>query len=213
MQGLHIRVLNLPHRVDRRSSCVNELKHFAGCSGEDTFFPAKSVVADGAVGCAFSHAMALASFLYESDKPFALILEDDFSVRSPGTFRDELEGVLARHAEWDVFLLAHNQALPFSKPTAGGFTRVLNAQTACAYVVGRQFAPELIRSFFRSAEALSSFTGLPDEYRRTYRHFFAVDMLWKELQLRHRFVATFPSKVFQRASYSDIEKRDVDYNC
>ena len=43
-------------------------------------------------GCALSHGKAIADFLFAEDKPFLLVLEDDFTIRASADFLAGLEG-------------------------------------------------------------------------------------------------------------------------
>lgn len=85
------------------------------------------------------------------------------------------------------------------------FSRVINAS---AYIVTRKFAPVLLSKFAGSVNNLSKFRSSPKE---VVNSFFAIDILWKELQITHKFLTTVPSMAFQYPSYSDILQRDVDY--
>jgi GR25 family glycosyltransferase involved in LPS biosynthesis len=211
LDNVHTRIVNLSHRTDRRSECVLELNKIGLKYSEEIFFPARYHPEDGALGCALSHATVLADYLASSLKPFALILEDDFEFNDKDSVRSKLEYLTKASVEWDVYLLAHNQAVPVASTSHSGVFRVFNAQTTAAYIVRRQYATDLIGSFFRSAEHLRSFLALPPESRKITRHFVAADMLWKSLQTSSNFYASFPAEITQRASFSDIENTQVDY--
>jgi hypothetical protein len=88
------------------------------------------------------------------------------------------------------------------------FSRVINASTASAYIVTRKFAPVLLSKFAGSVNNLSKFRSSPKE---VVNSFFALDILWKELQITHKFLTTVPAMAFQHPSYSDILQRDADY--
>lgn len=206
-----IKIIHLLKRDDRLRECNQELHKINFSSFDGVYFPAKEIKLLGARGCALSHAMALAEFLFNSDKPFALILEDDFSIRDPSTFWTDLETVIKQSMFWDVFLLGYNHAAAIEVTAIEGVFRCINAQTASGYLVKRDYVPKLIECFFRSAELLGRFQDLPSPNREIAFHSVCCDMLWKELQIKDRFWFSIPSQIFQRASYSDIEMTNVNY--
>lgn len=208
---IHLKVINLPHRADRRQECIAELSKVGVPAADEIFFAAKSEPDLGALGCALSHAKALSDFLFSSDKPFALIFEDDFSIRDAPAFVKTVNEFCGRDFLWDVFLLGHNSAVPIEPTHFENAVRVVNSQTASGYLVGRLYAIKLIDYFFRSAELLRRYQYLPEPNRTITKSFFSCDILWKELQIKDRFVIPLPSLIVQRPSYSDIEKRDVNY--
>ena len=209
--SIHFRIINAEHREDRRLECIDELVQLGIAAQNDTFFKAKFIENYGIRGCALSHAMALSEFLFLDQKPYALILEDDFSIRSPDGFRDTLDALIKLEGHWDVFLLGHNHAIPIGVTPIDDILQVIHSQTASGYLVPRSYAHHLIQSFFRSADLLATFAGLPSPNKELARHQICPDILWKELQIKDRFWAAFPSTIFQRKSYSEIEKRTVDY--
>ncbi|MDH4393600.1 MAG: hypothetical protein QE285_19525 [Aquabacterium sp.] len=208
---LAIKIIHMPQRTDRRTQCDAELAALDIDLAQVDYFPAKRVDGLGAMGCALSHAMALTRFLFEDERPFILMLEDDFAVGNKAGFRANLQGLLRLHAQWDVFLLAHNKAVPIGSMGQSPVVRVIGAQTTSAYIVQRSFAPRLIRCFLECAEQLRQLRHLPPPLLRAALHHMAPDMAWKALQTEARFLATRPALSVQRASFSDIEGKVVDY--
>jgi hypothetical protein len=211
LERIHLKIINLKRRADRRQDCISELSKVGTEAGDAAFFEAKSMPDLGALGCAMSHAKALADFLYFDEKPFALILEDDFSIGDPDTFSSTLNNFCNRENLWDVVLLGHNSAVPIEPTSFGTACRTVNAQTTSGYLVGRLYASKLIESFFRSAELLRRYRHLPEPNRMIAKSIFSCDILWKELQTKDRFVVPIPALIIQRASYSDVENRHVNY--
>lgn len=165
----------------------------------------------GAVGCALSHAMMLSEFLFNTEKEFALVLEDDFQIRDPAQFLRTIDTALHHAHQWDVFLLGHNVAVPIEATVMPNTLRVVNAQTTSGYLVGRRYASRLIESHFRAAELLRHYKHLPEPNRQITTSMFCCDILWKRLQIDDRYWATVPSIVSQRSSFSDVENKMVDY--
>jgi GR25 family glycosyltransferase involved in LPS biosynthesis len=211
IDDITIKVINLEHRKDRFNECI-EIASRAGVSlNQSNFFSAKHLPNDGARGCALSHAKVISDYLFEDDKSFLLVLEDDFEIRNKEEFSNNLRKIINQNEYWDVYLLGHNQAVPIEGAPLENSFRVINSQTASGYIVKRDYAPTLIETFFRSATLLKNYSTLSEDLRNISRIFFACDMLWKELQLKDRFLATFPSLIFQRESHSDIENKLVNY--
>ena len=211
LNEVFLRVINLERRHDRRLECLVELNNINFSASSELFFAAKPMDCDGALGCALSHARVLTDFLYYSDLEFAMILEDDFHIVDTANFVSEINSMIIFRNEWDVLLLAHNQAVPVERTSANNWFRVYNAQTTAGYLVSRTFAPELVYYFLKSAEYLRQHQGLPAQTKKVVRHFVAADMLWKSLAVSDRFVASFPAQIVQRPSYSDVEGCIVDY--
>ncbi len=101
-EKIHLKIINLKHRADRREDCARELAKVGTEVSDEIFFDAKSVPDLGALGCALSHAKALADFIYFDDRPFALILEDDFSIRDAQTFISTISSFCNQDFLWDV---------------------------------------------------------------------------------------------------------------
>ncbi|MFO1247425.1 MAG: hypothetical protein U1E93_04195 [Alphaproteobacteria bacterium] len=154
----------------------------------------------------------IAEFLFTDDKPFLLVLEDDFSVPAPAEFFASLEAAVAQPGFWDVFLLSHTFAVPIVRTPIPDMFRVINAQTTAGYLVGRLYASRLMEVFFRSAEMLDRVAKIPQPAREMADVRYRCDILWKQLQDNDRFCARIPAPVVQRPSYSDVENKMVDYS-
>jgi GR25 family glycosyltransferase involved in LPS biosynthesis len=202
-------IISLKHREDRRLEALNQISKIKLNPERVQFQDAKYTLRNGAIGCAFSQAFALSKFLFESNAEYCLIFEDDFEVLNPENFADTLIGFLTSREDWDVLLLASNLAVPISGQVHPNVFRVAHAQTASAYIVKRNYAPTLIKTFYEAADYLSSRYLALDT--KTQNYFYALDMLWKPLQLKDNFLAYLPQLVRQRESYSDIENQSVSY--
>lgn len=208
---LSIKIINTEHRLDRKEECQKEFESVSLGAEDYSFFKAKYLPDFGARGCALSHAQALSEFLFSEEKPFVLILEDDFSIRDTASFIPGIQEMLRLGPFWDVYLLAHNDSIPITKTQINNTYRVINARTASGYIVGRLYAAKLIEVFFRSSELLKRAEVLPSPNKELAKSVFSCDILWKELQVKDKFLARQPSLTYQRSSYSDIEKQMVDY--
>ena len=207
-----LKVINLEHRDDRKAECVAEFSLAGISAGDDFFFKAYSKPDFGALGASLSHANLIASYISESECQYLVVLEDDFEIYNKESFLDDLTKAVACSDKWDVFLLSHNQAVPIEViDNENGFYRVVNSQTASGYIVKRPFATKLMAVFFDSVIGLQNSVHLGEQSGAMVKHFYCLDMLRKELQTEFNFVARFPALLKQRASYSDIEKKDVNY--
>lgn len=202
-------IINLDRREDRFEQSVLEMRK----AGIDHWrkFSAKDTLDNPAMGCSLSHAHCLSTFLFESHTPFLLVLEDDFEFTNAENFLPSLTGILDVSANWEVALLSHNQAVPIEQTPREGLFRVINSQTASAYLIHRAYVPKMIEVFYLSAESLRRYSGLPEPNRSIAKHNHSLDILWHFMQSSSRFVAPFPALVRQRESYSDIERRTVNY--
>ncbi len=176
------------------------------------FFTARDMPGAGARGCSLSHGKVIADFLFAEEKPFLLVLEDDFSICAPANFSSSLEAAIAQSGFWDVFMLAHTYAVPIARTPIEDTFRVINAQTTSAYLVRRLYASKLMEVFFRSAEMLNRVKNIPSPAREMADTRYRCDILWKQLQDNDRFCAKIPALTIQRPCYSDVENKQVDYN-
>jgi hypothetical protein len=132
-----------------------------------------------------------------------LMLEDDALLIHPEILVHQVSSFLSRFRdEWDVLLFSGNNYPPF-KIEAPDCFRVANCQTTGCYLVCSRYYDTLIRNFEEGLEGLMANPGNPEAY--------ACDSFWKRLQREDRWYLITPLCVIQRAGYSDIEKRDVNY--
>jgi len=208
---ISVKVINLAHRQDRREACRKEMAAIGWGETDYAFFNARHMSDFPARACALSHGKVIADFLFAEEKPFLLVLEDDFTVCPGADFLAGLETAVSHAGFWDVLLLAHNAAIPIARTPIPDIYRVVNAQTTSAYLVGRLYASRLMEIFFRSAEMQYRVRNIPSPAREMADTVFRCDILWKHLQDNDRFCAQIPALTTQRASFSDVEKKMVDY--
>ena len=159
---------------------------------------------NGALGCATSHLKILTSLSQVeqdaySDKIF-MICEDDIEFCCS---RNELESIIKKfflEDQIDVLVLSHNcfNAVSVSKD----FLITSNVQTTACYL----FKPYMIYPLLSSAAA--SVSGLS---RGEIPKHYAIDIVWKTLQLKYTFAIPHIKVARQYPSYSDIEKHHADY--
>jgi GR25 family glycosyltransferase involved in LPS biosynthesis len=187
--------INLNHRTDRNKHVLQQIETI-GCTG----IRIEAVECKhGAIGCGMSHIRCL-ELAKENNLPFVCIVEDDITFTNPDLFRSQLDSFLSSSMDWDVLLLGTNMGPPFDKEE--GCLRVFNAQTTTGYIVKHHYYDTLLNSFKRSVGYLLTDYNVK---------MFAIDIQWKQLQKRDRWYVLYPLTVIQREDYSDIEKRQVNY--
>lgn len=202
--------INLENRPDRKNHFEQNIKKY------DMFREIKRMPAcenvSGAIGCAMSHVEALKlAKKNHSDQKFIAVFEDDFCILNENhyhTFEKSFQKI-KNMDDWDV--IAFTPYTPrqilvnqFSSEMKNhNFKRILNTQTATGYVFKYSFIDILLNNFEESVQLLINgeciFTSTVDQH-------------WKKLQTVHNFY--YFDQVFagQLEGYSNIEKREVNYN-
>jgi hypothetical protein len=193
--------INLAHRTDRDTHIRKELG-VAGILDSDIERVDAIYHERGAYGCAQSHAKAMKLGLDAGWRTFAIV-EDDFTIRDHGSFLSQIEAA----PKFDIFLGALGNINLHTVPYGPTYCRVLRAQTASCYAVTREYAPTLCANFAESVNLLS------DEFEHKSNNWLALDDHWKRLQPHALWISIRPALGYQREDYSDIEKKDVSYNC
>ena len=190
-----VRYINLDKRTDRKEQIEGELRRM----GIDQFerFPAVKH-AEGAIGCAHSHLNVLKE-AKERGYPSILILEDDFEFVVPKEeFWRAIEAV--KDVDYDVIMLGY--ALNSHEDYNDTLLKVLDAQTASAYLVNSGFYDALIKNY---EEAIPKFEATGEHWK------YANDQSWKTLQPHSKWYAFKNRMGKQRASHSDNRGATVDY--
>ncbi len=188
--------INLERRKDRREQIEAELARL-GISGER--FEAIDRQ-PGIVGCGYSHLEVL-KLARQRGWRNVLILEDDFeALGTAEEFWGPVTEFFRRGEPFDVLMLAY-----YAEgwvPVDDLLIKILNGQTASAYVVDSGFYDQII----------DLYSWAIPELERTGRHWeFANDQVWKRLQPAARWLAFRQRLGRQRASYSDNTQSFMDY--
>jgi len=183
--------INLEHRTDRKQQIEDVLK----------IFPSEKVIRfnaikqqPGFIGCTQSHIAVLEMAQKEGWKN-CLILEDDAIWSNFDNGCVLLEQLVQK--PFDVITLGIAHAKYTSE------YKLISGQTATAYLVQQHYYQTLLTNFKESLQGLIS-TGKYGVY--------ALDQHWKKLQPTDNWYSVIPSLMIQRQSFSDIEKRNVDYS-
>ena len=192
--------INLPHRVDRNSRIINDLRNIGVKEDQIVRIEAHADPLNGHRGCAISHIKAL-TYAIEHDLENVLILEDDFVFTKP---QGEVQAYLSNffnfvENRWDVFLLGSN-VIEYEQTEHPFIKRVLCAQTTHAYLVNRHYFAILKKCF---EFALSM---MKDEifFFQTTENLHAIDHVWKILQPYGRWFIGQETIGKQGESFSDI---------
>lgn len=190
--------INLDRRTDRKEEMEAQLKAY-GIQAER--FSAIPHV-HGLVGCMKSH-LAILQLAKARGWTNVLVLEDDFEfLVSPGELQGVLKEFFDLHVPYDLVMLGYN--LKKSQPFHRLLVKVLDAQTASAYIVHKRFYDKLIKLYEKTLPKLEQ-TQLWDT--------FANDQIWKQLQPKSAWYAFTKRLGRQRASFSDNTGKFEDYGC
>ena len=104
-------------------------------------------------------------------------------------------------SNYDVFFLG-GRYLKVEETPWKNFIQIRNSRRSHAYCVRKEYIPFLVRCY-------------QNAYKRVQKDLFfldsienALDLSWKELQIKDRWYAPRRSFAFQRESFSDIEYCD-----
>jgi GR25 family glycosyltransferase involved in LPS biosynthesis len=195
----HAFYINLEHRTDRNSHVINQLTNL----GLPIFERFNAIKMDhGAAGCSMSHLKILQTAL-QNNYDHVLILEDDISFLNPDLFKANFNKFLERQGNnWDVILLAGNNVPPYDK-IDDVCIKVKQCLTTTGYLVNGHYIKRLIDNV---KLGLINLLRKPDK-----GILYAIDKFWFVLQGVDRWFLIIPPTVVQREDYSDIEKRNTNY--
>jgi len=188
--------INLKHRADRNMEIIDEFK-LLNIEGFKRFNAIKS--SDGLIGCALSHVEVLEQFKH-SNKQLLMVCEDDLKFMTSISEINELINEFNNNDSLSVLCLASNHYNSFEISSKLSLTT--DSQTTSCYIIKKSYIDQLISIFSLSTKMLEA--KIPSE-------FAALDMIWKINQSKSFFVIPNKRIAFQRESFSDIERKIVDY--
>jgi glycosyl transferase family 25 len=159
--------------------------------------------ASGAIGCSLSHIKCL-EIAKENNYPQVFICEDDITFLNPGLFVENLSQFVQSDMSdlWDVVIVGGNNCPPYIK--YGEFCiKVSSCQTTTGYIVKNHYYDTLIENMKEGVKKLLNEIENKQQY--------ALDIYWKQLQVRDNWFMIVPPTVIQYEDYSDIEGRHVNY--
>ena len=200
--------INLDHRTDRREQVEAEFKRL----GIDSNIRVPAFYhTDGATGCMKSHIMAINDDPVKVDATW--ICEDDIQFLVD---RPMLDIHIKEFMESDADILCLGGASRKHVDYSSNLLRTFDLQTTSSYIVKDKFKNTLVEFWKVILECRLNKTENP--YKEQFNSIdvikgdpLALDQSWKFLQQSYVFVIPTIRCIIQRASYSDIERRYVNY--
>lgn len=199
--------INLDHRKDRLVEIEGVLDDLNIPKEKRERIPAVYNPNHGAEGCSRSHIRAVEKFI-ESGLETCLIFEDDFIYEDKQRFLDSIQYIFQNKIDFDLIQLAYNHDGAILEDTQYPILKkVLNAGTISGILLHRNFAPRLLETYKIGQMLLNMCIK---KYNLVF-HEYCIDVYWKRLQPQHKWYCFSPRLGYQRESYSDIEKKIVNY--
>jgi len=193
--------INLLERTDRKKQIEEEMNKLGNVNLIRVDGPKTE---KGALGCYLAHISAL-SIAEKANWPYVLICEDDFMWKDIKIARKVIKELIAHYNDWNIVLLACNgkgiditTQLPIQKANKCG--------TTSGYLINKNYY-SILKNFWADNLAYCSKNQLFNKST----HESALDVQWMKLQKKDIWYVTKPVLGKQRASYSDVEKQNVDY--
>ena len=198
MNGYYI---NLSHRTDRKTHIENLKQKYTFFQNIERFDAILNKRGD--IGCSLSHIHCLTQLLNQN-KDYYLIMEDDFFIMNDVDFQNfEANFQLIKdNDDWDVLTLTP-RGDTIIKNYLLDFNKIVNNQTATCYIVKHNFIEKLLSYFKKGVSGLMN---------NEDPNINALDQCWKPLQHIHNFIYYKSIFAGQMQGYSDIEKKNVNYN-
>jgi hypothetical protein len=206
-------VINLDYRTDRLEQIDNEFKKL------NMTYTRVSASTDNipSLACIDSHCRCLEMFLQSSGQSAVFICEDDAEFKIN---RTQLDIYITNfmNSGADVLCLGYYSSNHIQWSEL--FYRSKDIQNRVSYIVKRHIAAELINiwrnlyvSLIYSPKQHSWYSKIYDRLpiKNKAKDIYRGDQAWKLLQQKYFFVIPKEHAVVQRPSYSNIEKRFVDY--
>lgn len=198
--------INLDHRTDRRKEIEGELDKLEVPPSKRVRISGIYKPGFGILGCGLAHKKTIETFLASPHKN-CLIFEDDFQFTVDIDYVHYLlNAIFEEKIVFDCIMLAGIVLEGFTTEYPFLF-KVLNAHTASAYIITKEFAPTLLRSYTESTQLLE------DTYKETGEKIISYhnDIWWKYYQPDSNWFILNPRLGEQRFSYSDNLERDLKY--
>jgi GR25 family glycosyltransferase involved in LPS biosynthesis len=193
----HAFYINLESRTDRKENVEKQLE-LIGVKAER--FNAIKLV-NGAIGCSLSHLKCL-QIAENNNWDHIFICEDDITFLNPELFIKQFNSFLETGIEWDVVLFGGNIIPPYKKIN-DCCIQIIKCQTTTGYIVNKHYFPILIENIK---------TGVNLLMKNQQKHLlYAIDKFWFNLQEKDKWFLITPLTVTQKPGYSDIEKKNTNY--
>lgn len=204
LKGYYINLEDRKDRLDafqqeqQANPWLSQIRRFEAIREED----------NGHLGCAKSHVRVLEMLLDEEhpDDQLLGVFEDDLQIINNQTASEFFQAIARLPEGWEVLVVTPMwPVMEIGTPphyTKEGFVRVVEAQTTTGYILRKATIPILLGCFRNSVKRLQE-----GEKCETS----SIDQNWKLCQRRMKFLAYQRSFATQRAGYSTICGKEVDY--
>jgi GR25 family glycosyltransferase involved in LPS biosynthesis len=199
---MEIIYINLDKRTDRRESIEKVLEGFSYRRLSATLHKYPFI------GATLSHIRAL-QLAIQQNWESVLIMEDDMEWNDFEKNYPKLQDLMKNSFDVIVLggiLVSHNSETH----------KLFKCNSTGAYVVHRNYYQVLLSNFGEGYNRLhqelypkSPIWGLKKLSRND--HLYRIDIYWQRLQERDNWFLIIPLTVVQRPGYSDIEKKNTDY--
>ena len=195
MNALYI---NLEHRTDRKAHFLEQFIDIP----EIVIEQFKAIKTNpGYLGYSLSHIECL-KLAKKRGWESVIIFEDDFELTiSPINFLNIIKEHMSK--PWDVLLLTGILMESFES-IEYNLAKVTNCQTTVGYIVKSHYYDTLLTNYQTSYDML-------EKNQNKYAQ-YALDQYWKILQQKDTWYIIIPLIGKQRIGYSDIEKKQKDYD-
>lgn len=195
--------INLDKRKDRKRHAENQLKLLGWNFKRFSAIKHKN----GALGCCLSH-IKLLELAIDLDLEYIIIFEDDFIITDITNFKNSFDQVInTLKPHFDVLKLG-SSSLPPYKNTTDFYIQLTMSFCTHAYMVKKHYFKKLLTNFKQSAFLLENFNVY--EFKKINLNCCDV---WNNLLIKKdTWLQLLPLNVSQLTDYSDIEKKNVNYD-
>jgi glycosyl transferase, family 25 len=195
----HTLFINLENRKDRLEHALTEFKKM-GINAERV----NAInMQNGAIGCTMSHIKCI-ELAKSRNWEQVFICEDDITFLNPELLIQNIEMFYNNDdILWDVLIIGGNNVPPYQQLYEYA-ARIFRNQTTTGYIVNKHYYDTLLKNFKESAANLLRKPNNKREY--------ALDIYWNRLQMQDFWYMITPPTVTQYENYSDIEKRNTNYD-
>jgi len=202
--------INLDKRTDRKTELVGELVKINYPEDKIERISAIYEKGRGHLGCSKSHIKTMQHFL-ASPHQTCFVLEDDFEwAQSPENTIGQINTLFENNVDFDVCMLSVNPYDLTDTKEYPFLQKVNNGLTASGYIVNKKFASTLLENFMEGAQKLEQ--SYIENDNKDYHGGYAIDQYWCNLQPQNKWYVFNPVLGKQRASFSDIQNGNVNYN-
>jgi glycosyl transferase family 25 len=189
--------INLDYRIDRKEQIQEELN-----KKEIPFERFPAIYHEiGSIGCSKSHLNAI-KLARDRKYKNIIIFEDDFEfIVNKDEFYQEMKKL--NNINFDACLLSYNTNHLYKYNDF--LYKIKDAQTTSGYIVNSHYYDTLINYWEKSINVFEKLGKIGESK-------YTCDQSWKKLQERDNWYCFKKRIGKQRNSYSDIEKRIVNYN-